>query len=754
MSLKATLYIETKKKDYEVSLSTLTMESLTSAAQKLWFSLESKRAAKEFEITDKDNTKIEKNKDVERVCKNSPVHFNVRIKPKKYIKRKGQLNIQQNHIMINPLVLLAGTIRHKTSNKSLNSVKRDMIELKHLFAKRDGYTVISTYDNDDNSSEILTLERLNKTLSNEFQDITTYDGLIFIWCGYGNDQTGTLTTSDDKHKHWNEIVNMYETITTKPKIIIQNCIDSKALHEMKTDEISSWSRFSGSNVFFITTNLINDDPTGNTGSIFTKLFCEQLNEDNNYQVSLNSMIEAINYTIKDKFTNEKGQKLIKTCSSCDKDIYFGTEKYLLYNYIEDTDTNWMKAIKKAEAMTTEMMEHNQKGIIVVASWSWELNDDASTEMKEEQNPMKQKYVVGDFTIALFHCKSVRFEEIIIYGRVYPLISIPFLADFNDVCELAITKYDNYDYESTIKYSLYALSLTEQNPSVNSSLYYILYSDLAWSYFQCEKYEKARYYFEKELEIYSKQTVVDNSYIRNCFENLGITLCELKQYDKAIYYLEQALSIWLEKFDTNDELVGKLYTDLGICFFHTNQFEKEKECYKKSLEIYLKVFSNMHFDVAIAYYNLGCMYQRQKLYDKALEYHEKSLDIRIKLWKNDHSIDPDCSEEFDMLDCLDVDVGCSYHCIALTLRKKGEFEKAISYHEKGLRILRNNFDVFDPDAELGDSYKSLGIAYEKIENKIKAIENYENAVFTLHAKFGATHKKTLSALAKLKRMQES
>ncbi|ETO00605.1 hypothetical protein RFI_36835, partial [Reticulomyxa filosa] len=72
---------------------------------------------------------------------------------------------------------------------------------------------------------------------------------------------------------------------------------------------------------------------------------------------------------------------------------------------------------------------------------------------------------------------------------------------------------------------------------------------------------------------------------------------------------------------------------------------------------------------------------------------------------------------------------------------------------GLKIIRKCPNTYDPDAGLGDSYKSLGVAYEKIGNKSKAIENYKNAIFTFHGRFGATHKKTLSAIAKLKKIQE-
>ncbi|ETO04539.1 hypothetical protein RFI_32858, partial [Reticulomyxa filosa] len=118
MSLKATIYIEAKKKTHEITLSALTMKSLTTTMQRLWFSQERKSESEsasesesesnddqeyEFEITDKNNMKVEKDEDIERVFKSEFVHFNARIKQKKYIKRNDQLNIQRNHIMMNPL---------------------------------------------------------------------------------------------------------------------------------------------------------------------------------------------------------------------------------------------------------------------------------------------------------------------------------------------------------------------------------------------------------------------------------------------------------------------------------------------------------------------------------------------------------------------------------------------------------------------------------------------------------------------------
>ncbi|ETN97951.1 hypothetical protein RFI_39572 [Reticulomyxa filosa] len=73
--------------------------------------------------------KVEKDEDIERVFKSEFVHFNARIKQKKYITRNDQLNIQRNHIMMNPLVLLAEAIRYETSGKKLTTLEYDSLIL-------------------------------------------------------------------------------------------------------------------------------------------------------------------------------------------------------------------------------------------------------------------------------------------------------------------------------------------------------------------------------------------------------------------------------------------------------------------------------------------------------------------------------------------------------------------------------------------------------------------------------------------------
>ncbi|ETO34348.1 hypothetical protein RFI_02744 [Reticulomyxa filosa] len=72
MSVKAIVYSKAKKKSYEMTLSTLILESLSATAKKLWFSKKSDSEddlQQKFEIRNKENVRIEKDKDIDHVQK-------------------------------------------------------------------------------------------------------------------------------------------------------------------------------------------------------------------------------------------------------------------------------------------------------------------------------------------------------------------------------------------------------------------------------------------------------------------------------------------------------------------------------------------------------------------------------------------------------------------------------------------------------------------------------------------------------------
>ncbi|MDA1054191.1 MAG: tetratricopeptide repeat protein, partial [Planctomycetota bacterium] len=97
----------------------------------------------------------------------------------------------------------------------------------------------------------------------------------------------------------------------------------------------------------------------------------------------------------------------------------------------------------------------------------------------------------------------------------------------------------------------------------------------------------------------------------------------------------------------------------------------------------------------SYNNLGAVCQKKGEYDKALGYHEKSLEIRIKAFGAEHP-----------------SVGMTYNNIGVAYSNKGEYDKALGYHEKSLAIRLKTLGAEHPD--VGDTYFNIGAIYANLK----------------------------------------
>ncbi|ETO36115.1 hypothetical protein RFI_00946 [Reticulomyxa filosa] len=122
------------------------------------------------------------------------------------------------HEMKNPLVLLTGAMKYKKMTY-LQNAKHDLIYCKNCLSKN---LVIN---------ESLTLNDLNKfilkyalNLNDNSPNKKSYDGLIFVWCGYGNNGD-IVITSDEKKKPFKDIqedfVMKTDYFVGKPKIFMK-----------------------------------------------------------------------------------------------------------------------------------------------------------------------------------------------------------------------------------------------------------------------------------------------------------------------------------------------------------------------------------------------------------------------------------------------------------------------------------------------------------------------------------------------------
>ena len=103
----------------------------------------------------------------------------------------------------------------------------------------------------------------------------------------------------------------------------------------------------------------------------------------------------------------------------------------------------------------------------------------------------------------------------------------------------------------------------------------------------------------------------------------------------------------------------------------------------------------------AYGNLGNAFDSLGNFQKAIEYHEKHLKIAKEVG--------DVSRE-----------GMAYGNLGNAYQSLGNFQKAIEYHEKHLKIAKEVGDV----SREGGAYGNLGIAYRNLGNFQKAIEYHE------------------------------
>lgn len=127
-------------------------------------------------------------------------------------------------------------------------------------------------------------------------------------------------------------------------------------------------------------------------------------------------------------------------------------------------------------------------------------------------------------------------------------------------------------------------------------------DLAWTYYQQEKYDQAKELFDQLI-----QQNKDNFEAKN---GLASSYIGLQQYAEA-----ERILIQLQVIDPeNDEL----FHDLGIALREQNRLSEAEKTLQAGLQIN-KVSAGMHYDLAL-------VYERMKNNKAAIVHYKKSIDL--------------------------------------------------------------------------------------------------------------------------------
>ncbi|ETO00467.1 hypothetical protein RFI_36977, partial [Reticulomyxa filosa] len=153
-------------------------------------------------------------------------------------------------------------------------------------------------------------------------------------------------------------------------------------------------------------------------------------------------------------------------------------------------------------------------------------------------------------------------------------------------------------------------------------------------------------------------------------------------------------------------------ELGRNLLEISKINEAIELFRFVICFLLQTLHNSHINIADSYSWLGRAYSNKGEYNKAIEYYEKSLKIK--------------SDKF----------GYNHPDIAIIYNKKGEQNKAIEYYENSFKI---NINIFGPDhLNLATLYNNLGNIYNGKGEYDKAIEYCEKDIKIILNELGSNH----------------
>jgi tetratricopeptide (TPR) repeat protein len=234
-----------------------------------------------------------------------------------------------------------------------------------------------------------------------------------------------------------------------------------------------------------------------------------------------------------------------------------------------------------------------------------------------------------------------------------------------------------------------------------------------------EYEKALEFYQKGLDVESKNLGNQHADVGTIYNNIGETWWFKGDYDNALDFYQQCLDILLKNFGNQHPSVARSYNNIGLIWDSKGEYDKALEFCLLSLDIGIKTLGNQHPDVAIYWTNVGTVWYSKGEYDKALELFQRSLDIELKNFGNQHH-----------------NTAITYNNIGIVWYNKGEYDKALELYQKSLDIDLKTLGNQHP--ELADSYNSIGRAWYKKDEYDKALEFYQQCLDIRLKTLGSEH----------------
>jgi len=275
------------------------------------------------------------------------------------------------------------------------------------------------------------------------------------------------------------------------------------------------------------------------------------------------------------------------------------------------------------------------------------------------------------------------------------------------------------YEDTVEYSLelearlihIELSEVVRDKETIANLM----TDLAGNYNRLGKYESARQYAEKALQIATSVLPDTHPNIATCKGNLGIIFKQLGHYEKAQTMLEAALFKILDNFGLEHPNTVSFQTSLAEVYIYLSEYETACNLLEVALQSEIKILGSDHPRIAATQDKLAFAYRFLGQYERASALSESALSITIRIDGIDHP-----------------NTAFMQNNLANTYRELGWYEKARELFEAAFASIVKNLgrdhpEVAFPLFNLGKVFKATG---DKEQSKNLFTQAYQLRLKTL------------------------
>lgn len=260
---------------------------------------------------------------------------------------------------------------------------------------------------------------------------------------------------------------------------------------------------------------------------------------------------------------------------------------------------------------------------------------------------------------------------------------------------------DYVSDSNRALSFYERALRNAKDSAD---YRHIYNDLGLLYYDTGHYLTSINYFKKALLFISESDIKNDKSVPQFYSNIASAYKVNNNLDDAFEYGWKAVELSREIFGENSANTGDCYNQIARLYVAVNEYEKALEYDLKVKEIYENIAGDHDYDLSACYNNLAGNYKELKMFDLANDYYLKGLELRKRV----------LGENNPRIATLYNNLGVFY----LGLNR---YQEAVQCYEKAVQLWSNSMLS---KHHLIDAYGNLGVVYERLGDKEKALSMFE------------------------------